>query len=188
MLREVSRNPGGSSTNRMLERKYDTCRAYGPVALLVIAVALAGCSSASASALAEPSLLEASGAVPDAISIPQDLARSDSQGAVEVTVVPLNLGLSEAEELEFEISMNTHSIDLSMDLARLSRLESDLGVRVAAGSWSGGSGHHVLGILRFPLRDSQGLAVLEGASLIVLRIEGVDAPVREFQWAIGQDQ
>jgi hypothetical protein len=74
-----------------------------------------------------------------------------------------------------------------MDLAKLSTLETDLGVRVAAGFWSGGSGHHVEGLLTFPEADPSGNRILDGARLITLRIEGVDAPVREFQWELLPD-
>jgi len=78
--------------------------------------------------------------------------------------------------------MNTHSVNLSMDLAGLSTLETDLGLHVSAGWWSGGTGHHVQGVLTFPARDEAGRMILDGARTITLRIEGVDAPVREFQW------
>lgn len=125
---------------------------------------------------------------PEQMAPLQDLTRWDNQGAVEISVVPLNMGTSGSEQLDFQIAMNTHSVDLSMDLARLASLENDRGVKVQADGWSGGSGHHVNGILSFPLRDSQGLAVLEGASFVVLRIESVDAPLREFRWEVGQNQ
>lgn len=158
-------------------------RFFRAAASLLLAAVIAGCGPAGAPPAQGPAPAEASAAEP-AVEPSPGLTRFDGQGAVEVTVVPRNLGAAEADELEFEIAMNTHSVDLSMDLAPLSSLESDLGVRVAADSWSGGTGHHVLGVLRFPLRDGQGLSVLEGASLLVLRIEGVDASVREFQWAL----
>jgi hypothetical protein len=45
-----------------------------------------------------------------------ELTRLDEQGMVTVEVTPLNLGMP-GETLVFEVSMNTHSVDLSMDLA-----------------------------------------------------------------------
>lgn len=113
-----------------------------------------------------------------------DQARSDGQGAVEIVVQPRNLMSPVGGLLEFDVSMNTHSVDLSMDLAKLSTLETDLGLHVSAGWWSGGSGHHVQGVLTFPERDEAGRVILEGARTITLRIEGIDAPVREFQWEV----
>ncbi len=116
-----------------------------------------------------------------------DLSRLDDQGAVEVVVRPRNLLSAAGGLIEFDIYMNTHSVDLSMDLAALSTLETDLGLYVAAGWWSGGSGHHVQGVLTFPERDEAGRTILEGARTVTLRIEGVDAPVREFYWEVSPD-
>lgn len=113
-----------------------------------------------------------------------DLARSDGQGAVEIVVEPRNLISPVGGLLEFDVFMNTHSVDLSMELAKISTLETDLGLRVSAGWWSGGGGHHVQGVLTFPERDEAGRVILEGARTITLRIEGIDAPVREFQWEV----
>ena len=108
----------------------------------------------------------------------------DSQGAVEFVVSPRSWTRETAGTIEFEISMDTHSVDLSMDLAELSTLQTDLGVSVAALDWSGGSGHHVVGVLRFPAVGSTGPAVLEGAGLLILTIRDVDAPTRVFQWEV----
>ena len=100
---------------------------------------------------------------------------------------PRNLLSAEGELIAFDVFMNTHSVDLSMDLAALSTLENDLGLRVPAGWWTGGSGHHVQGVLTFPERDDAGRTVLDGARTLTLRIENVDAPVREFEWSIVPD-
>lgn len=174
--------------------------------LLVGGVLLSACSSAQASSQAVPPptevvLGEASQqalpatveAVDDQASpsakvevprdpLPEDLLRSDSQGAVVVEVMPDDLSSREDGTLSFEIAMNTHSVDLSMDLAGLSTLQADNGVTVEALDWSGGSGHHVRGILRFPANASDGRPVLEGASRLVLTIRNVDAQERTFEW------
>jgi hypothetical protein len=112
----------------------------------------------------------------------EDLARWDKQGAVEVEIRPRNFLSAVGGLLEFDVFMNTHSVDLSMDLTSLATLETDLGLHVSAGWWSGGGGHHVQGVLTFPEQDSSGRMILDGAQTITLRIEGVDAAVREFQW------
>jgi len=114
----------------------------------------------------------------------QDLARTDAQGAVEFAVSPQSWTREANGTIEFEISMNTHSVDLSMDLAKLSTLQTDLGASVAALDWTGGSGHHVVGVLRFPAATSTGLPILDGSALLILTVRDVDAPARIFQWEI----
>jgi hypothetical protein len=114
----------------------------------------------------------------------EDWTRHDTQGAVEFSVLPLNIETQVKETIDFEIFMNTHSVDLSMDLAALSTLETDLGELIHPVSWSGGTGHHVQGILVFPAQTSSGNDYLEGASLLTLVIRDVDAHVREFTWEL----
>lgn len=116
----------------------------------------------------------------------EDWTRHDAQGAVEVSVVPLNIHTEVKETIDFEISMNTHSVDLSVDLATLSTLETNLGELIRPVSWSGGSGHHVQGILIFPAQTSTGNDFLEGASNLTLIIRDVDAPAREFVWELNE--
>jgi hypothetical protein len=109
--------------------------------------------------------------------------RSDQQGAVVVEVTPLNLG-TPGQTLDFQVSMNTHSVDLSMNLATLATLATDTGLQVAAISWDGpSSGHHVSGTLSFPA-TVDGKALLAGASKLTLTIKSVDADARIFTWSI----
>jgi hypothetical protein len=154
---------------------------------MIGAVLVAACGSGEAPTPLNLPPTQPVEAVSAETNVTGDLARFDRQGAVEFVVLPLNLTSGPSQLLEFEISMNTHSVDLSMDLSLVSTLESDLGVQVAAGFWSGGSGHHVNGVLTFPDKDRSGRPILDGASVLTLRIEGVDAPVREFQWEVQQN-
>jgi hypothetical protein len=159
------------------------------VLVSLAAVLLAACSGRGETQpqVASTSQPEISTVQPEISTLPaggesDDLARSDGQGAVEIVIQPRN-ELSPVDGLlEFDVSMNTHSVDLSMDLADLSTLETDLGLHVTAGWWSGGTGHHVQGVLTFPAQDEAGRMILDGARTITLRIEGVDAAVREFRW------
>lgn len=111
------------------------------------------------------------------------LTRSDQQGAVVIEVTPLNLDTATGT-LEFDIAMNTHSVDLSMDLAALATLTTDTGVTVQATKWDAvPGGHHVEGKLIFPAaKDDQ--PILEGASKLTLTIINVDAPSRVFEWEL----
>jgi len=130
----------------------------------------------------------ASTQTPESAGLPstgEGLARTDEQGAVVVEVTPLNL-IDPGETIEFEIGMNTHSIDLSMDLAALATLTTDTGKTVQASLWDApGGGHHVSGKLIFPaLADGQ--PVLEGAKELTLAIKDLDAPERIFSWVLSQ--
>lgn len=112
-----------------------------------------------------------------------ELARVDEQGAVMFEVTPLNLG-TPADTLEFDVAMNTHSVDLSMDLATLSTLSTDAGVIVQASKWDAvPGGHHVEGTLIFPSAQD-GTPILEGASKLILTIVNVDATSRVFEWEL----
>ena len=114
----------------------------------------------------------------------QSLTRTDEQGAVIVDVTPSNLS-SPVDSIDFEVGMNTHSVDLSMDLAALATLETDTGLMVAPLSWEGMSGgHHVSGKLVFP-SQVDGKPLLAGATTLTLVISNVDAPERTFIWKIG---
>jgi hypothetical protein len=128
----------------------------------------------------QPLLDETSNSVESAIW-PDEQVRIDQQGAVEIAMLPVNLNYP-ADTLDFEVSLNTHSVDLSMDLAALAWLRTDSGVEVKASAWTGPSGgHHVSGILSFPSAIN-GEEVLDGAAVIELRVLNVDAPERVFVW------
>lgn len=112
-----------------------------------------------------------------------EMTRTDEQGAVIMVVTPLNLDIP-AAELEFDVSMNTHSVDLSMDLAVLATLATDTGTTVTANLWDAPrGGHHVEGKLIFPA-TSDGKSILEGARKLTLTILNVDASSRVFEWEL----
>jgi hypothetical protein len=114
---------------------------------------------------------------------PDGEAKFDEQGYVEVAVTPLNLNAPD-ETLKFDVGLNTHSVDLSMDLAPLATLEADNGLGVRAVLWDAPrGGHHVSGVLSFPTR-TEGVSLLEGASRLTLKILDVDAPERTFTWSL----
>ncbi len=123
---------------------------------------------------------------PDNTAVPSgDLMRTDGQGMVTVEVTPLNLSnAADAVTLDFDVAMNTHSVDLSMDLAQLATLTTDAGVTVPATKWEATpGGHHVSGKLIFPA-TKDGKGVLEGASKLTLTILNVDALSRVFEWQL----
>jgi hypothetical protein len=111
-----------------------------------------------------------------------DLTRIDEQGMVVIQVTPANLG-TPADTLDFDVAMNTHSVDLSMDLAAVSTLSTDTGLTIQSSLWDAppGGGHHVSGKLIFPATQN-GKSILEGAGKLTLTIRDVDAPARVFEW------
>ena len=112
-----------------------------------------------------------------------DMTRIDEQGAVVFEVTPISLA-NASDVFEFDVVMNTHSIDLSMDLAALATLTTDNGVTVQAARWDAPlGGHHVEGKLIFPA-TKDGRSILEGANKLTLTILNVDVPSRVFEWQL----
>jgi hypothetical protein len=163
-------------------------RRFLPPLLLTLVLVLISCAPAPAGPTPPPAgqsgvhpapaSMESASASAAEAQVPADLIRSDQQGAVTVEVTPLNLG-DPSGDLEFEVALNTHSIDLGMDLAALATLTTDTGLAVQATLWDAPrGGHHVSGKLVFPAMN------LEGASKITLTIVDLDAPSRVFEWQL----
>lgn len=105
----------------------------------------------------------------------------DEQGAVTVEITPLNL-TAPGIVLDFQVVLNTHSVDLSMDLATLATLTTDTGQSIQAVKWDAPmGGHHVEGVLSFPAMQED-VFVLDNATTITLTIIELDAPERTFVW------
>lgn len=155
-----------------------------PILVIALGLFLTACGSATPGAptqlAAPPTTGAASRAAQPDIST-NDLTRTDNQGAVEVTVTPLNLE-DPRETLNFDIVLDTHSVDLSMDLATLATLKSDTGMNTQATLWDAPrGGHHVEGTLSFPASVG-GKSFLDGAKTLILTIKELDAPERSFTW------
>lgn len=170
--------------------------------LMTVAAAglLAGCSPADPSPGAGPAAATRT-AVPSAtapaagaVGPPQGAAsleasaagetRTDEQGAVVFRVTPLDLN-GPGDTLDFEIVMNTHSVDVSWDLAQQAILRTDTGLEIPATSWPIGGGHHYGGTLSFPAIDDAGEPILEGVGFLTLVIRDTDVPERIFEWRLG---
>lgn len=156
--------------------------------MLVLAALLAGCASASPAPAASPNAnTPPSPAASSELAPASEQAalptREDQQGAVTVAITPLNLNNS-TTTLDFRVTLDTHSVDLSMDLAQLATLRTDTGQAVAASAWPVGSGHHYEATLSFPAQTADGRPLLEGAQTVTLVITELDAPERVFEWAL----
>lgn len=86
-------------------------------------------------------------------------ARSIDAGSVEVTITPIRL---DDQEALFTVSLDTHTVELSMNLVESAVLDVD-GTTWPAVGWTGDGarGHHRSGELRFdPRGPAQGTARL----------------------------
>jgi hypothetical protein len=153
--------------------------------LLILTLILVACApSQTAPQPFDPAQDKPASASTESTSPSNDSAtRIDQQGAVIVEVTPLNLD-NPTDQLEFDVALETHSVDLSMDLATLATLTTDTGITVQAILWDAPlGGHHVAGKLIFPAMKD-GKSILDGASKLTLTIINVDAPSRIFEWQL----
>lgn len=99
-------------------------------------------------------------------------AQTNSEG--EVTVEVTSIVLSDKENVQFKIVLNTHSVPLDKDLKDTSILFDDQNNQYEPISWSGGTGgHHLEGILTFPKLSKKA----KSARLVIKDISDID---REF--------
>ena len=105
--------------------------------------------------------------------------RKSSVAGVTVAVTPR--GVSEgAASWDFKVVLDTHSTDLSDDLAKSSALLDSVGRKHAPVTWEGAppGGHHREGVLRFK-------AVSPSPEWIELRIERPsESQPRTFRWEL----
>jgi manganese oxidase len=116
-------------------------------------------------------------------SAPVNLTQSAEAGAVTIQVTPLNLHELPAATLDFQIVMDTHSVDLDVALAQMAFLRVDE-LEIAANAWQApAGGHHVEGTLSFPAVDDSGRRWLDGATAVTLVIRDLaDVTERPFTW------
>jgi hypothetical protein len=117
------------------------------------------------------------------VEVPANLTKSDAQGAVAMEITPTNLE-NPGDAVIFDVLMDTHSVDLSMDLAQLATFSTDTGKTVQATLWDAPrGGHHVKGKLSFP-STKDGSNLLDGAKSLTITITNVDVPTRTFTWSL----
>lgn len=81
---------------------------------------------------------------------PQWPPQTNNEGNVEIVITPKNLS-STASSWDFEVEINTHSVELGYDMASISALYDEIGNEYRPISWEGAEpgGHHRSGVLRF---------------------------------------
>ena len=104
--------------------------------------------------------------------------KSSDQNGVRVQVAPIVLSPNKA--VEFQIRLNTHSVELGQDLTAVSELRDDQGRTYKALQWKGSppGGHHRSGNLTFEALQTTAREV----TLIIREVGGVDQ--RVFSWKI----
>jgi hypothetical protein len=141
-----------------------------------LVVSVSGLALTACGAVADPT--PAAQAASD-VAVPEaGLTQTKDEAAVTVTVTPLNLDDPSAVTLDFEIALNTHSVELAYNMLSISALRSDTGQETQPVAWDGptGGGHHVSGTLSFPSLKERSQSV----TLILRGIAGV--PARTFEW------
>ncbi len=99
-------------------------------------------------------------------------------GSVTVAVTPVVLKAGAL--LEFDIAMNTHSVDLSNDMLTAVVLQDDTGKEYAPTAWDGPAegGHHREGKIKFG-------ALVPNAKSVTLIVKGIaGVPERTFKWSL----
>lgn len=108
------------------------------------------------------------------------LPQKQTVGAVEIEVAPENLvpGLP----MIFDLSLNTHSVELDYDLVKIASAKDGKGNLYQAKEWTGEKGgHHLQGKLVFD-------ELSEGAEKVELTISGIDQQTAIFHWNIALEQ
>jgi hypothetical protein len=114
------------------------------------------------------------------------LTQTAPAGAVEIKVAATNLQDVEAETIDFAIELNSHSVEIDLDLAETARLlvGTDEMTPIA---WEAANpkGHHVTGVLRFARADEDERAMLDEATEISLIIGGLPGNEEHtFTWQV----
>jgi len=114
------------------------------------------------------------------VAAPTALApQTRSEGGVQVKVTPKNITVA-AETWDFEVALNTHSVPLDQDLAKITLMVDTQGKQYLPIAWDGDppGGHHRRGVLRFK-------SLGELPSSLELRISGIGGVnARVFHWQL----
>jgi hypothetical protein len=103
-------------------------------------------------------------------------SQTKTMGSVEVEVTPASI--VSGKGIVFELSLDTHSVELNYDYTQIAVLTDDRGNSYQPTQWNGGSsGHHLQGELIFePLS--------ENPNQLTLTLEGIDNKSEAFTWQL----
>ena len=145
-------------------------------ALLLVAIA-AGCSRGFVSPETGEAYLPSSGSSHEPTN---GLVQSSVGDAVTIDVEWIKEGDG---LLIFDVSMNTHSVDLDgYDLRELAVLRDDTGNEYHPVSWdSAAGGHHRGGTLTFPIPDSVSQAKAKYIEMMIRDVAGIEERVLKWE-------
>lgn len=114
---------------------------------------------------------------PDRSGIVALQEQSNVDNNVTVRVQPINI----SNGIDFEIELDTHSVELNYDLVAISKLSDNKGREYFPVSWEGYplGGHHRKGILKFTQPENDIVSI----RLDLNKVAGVD---RVFQWDLNK--
>ena len=103
-------------------------------------------------------------------------SQTKTMGAVEVAITPVSV--ESGKDVIFELSLNTHSVELNYDYTQIATLTDENGNSYKPTEWTGGnSGHHLNGKLVFPPFSKQ-------AEELTLTLNDVDNKIEVFNWKL----
>lgn len=155
-----------------------------PILLIFVPVLLAACGGTSSAPASNANSSQNQSVVtsnPAGATSSNGLeAQTVEGGSVTIKVTPTAFRMG--EPLEFDIAMDTHSVDLASDMLKAVILRDDSGMEFTPTAWNGpgGGGHHREGKIKFaPLTMST-----KSLTLVVKNIAGV--PERVYKWDVAQ--
>ncbi len=105
--------------------------------------------------------------------------KTDNQASVNIVVTPFDLG-RESTEWKFNVSMNTHSVELGEDLTQSAVLIGDDGKEYKPVKWEGSpGGHHREGVLSFA-------SIIPYPQYLTLQIKNIGGVERSFSWTLNR--
>ncbi len=146
--------------------------------IIIVAVIAAGCSSGFVPQREEGAYLPSSSS---SFNGPTNgLVQSNTGGSVTLDVEWIKEGDG---LLIFDVSMNTHSVDLDQyDLGELAVLSDDMGNEYHPVSWdSAPGGHHRQGTLTFPIPDSLSQRKAKYVEIMIRDVAGIEKRVLKWE-------
>ncbi len=149
------------------------------IPFLVVVALIAGCSTGFVSE-GKDEVSIASSPVTSSQGPTNGLVQSSTGGSVTIDVEWMG---EENGSLVFDVSMNTHSVDLDQyDLRELAVLRDNEGNEYNPTSWdSAPGGHHRKGTLTFPIPDSLSQGKTKYVGIVIRDVAGIEERVLKWE-------
>ncbi len=150
------------------------------ISLLMLAVIIAGCSSGFVPAGKDGAYSSTPASSASSDGPTNGRVQSNTGGSVTIDVEWIK---AEDDSLIFDVSMNTHSVDLDQyDIGQLAILRDNTGKEYHPVSWdSAPGGHHRRGTLSFPLPDSLNQGSTSYIEIVIQDIAGINERVLKWE-------